>query len=102
MKQSELIPVGYWYSKHHPDLPMPTESDTYDPEVASYLKAGEVKYSWRGFSSCRLCNEALHVSRCLTDGVYIWPEGLPHYLEEHGTPLPEEFLDHIIKSRQHG
>ena len=39
-QQSELIPVGYWYSKYHPELPMPTESDTYDPEVAAYLKAG--------------------------------------------------------------
>ena len=28
----------------------------------------------------------------LTDGVWLWPEGLAHYVEVHGLPLPEEFI----------
>ena len=28
----------------------------------------------------------------LTDGVWVWPEGLVHYIEAHELVLPEEFL----------
>src|SRR5262249_50221737 len=28
----------------------------------------------------------------LTDGEWIWPEGLPHYIEAHYVCLPEEFV----------
>jgi len=34
----------------------------------------------------------------LTDGVYMWPEGLAHYLEKHNVRLPQEFVDHVLKS----
>jgi len=34
----------------------------------------------------------------LTDGVYVWPEGLAHYLEKHNVRLPQEFVDHVLKS----
>jgi len=30
--------------------------------------------------------------REFTDGTWVWPEGLVHYVERHGLPLPEEFL----------
>ena len=33
----------------------------------------------------------------LTDGVYMWPEGLAHYLEKHNVRLPQEFVDHVLK-----
>lgn len=92
-----LIPIGYWYSKREPDLPMPTESIIFDPKVVEYLKAGTVKHQWKGFSSCRICGVP-NGSKCLTDGKYIWPEGLAHYVEEHGTSLPEEFLNDILSN----
>ncbi|MFT5048691.1 MAG: hypothetical protein ACI8QZ_000078 [Chlamydiales bacterium] len=31
-------------------------------------------------------------SRCLTDGEWVWPEGLAHYVEAHHVRLPDEFL----------
>jgi hypothetical protein len=31
-------------------------------------------------------------SRCLTDGLWVWPEGLAHYVEHHDVYLPAEFL----------
>jgi hypothetical protein len=33
--------------------------------------------------------------RDLFDGVWIWPEGLAHYVERHSVRLPEEFVDHM-------
>jgi hypothetical protein len=29
-----------------------------------------------------------------TDGVFVWPEGLAHYVEVHSVRLPEEFVEH--------
>ena len=31
----------------------------------------------------------------LSDGVWVWPEGLHHYLESHQLILPEEFVHHV-------
>jgi hypothetical protein len=30
-----------------------------------------------------------------TDGVWVWPEGLSHYVEIHCVRLPAEFIDHL-------
>lgn len=44
------------------------------------------------------CQETLDMGRGeLTDGVYMWPEGLAHYLEKHNVRLPQEFVEHVLK-----
>lgn len=35
-------------------------------------------------------------SRELTDGEWVWPEGLSHYVREHGVGLPEQFISHVL------
>jgi hypothetical protein len=30
-----------------------------------------------------------------TDGVYLWPEGLSHYVREHAVRLPVVIVEHI-------
>ena len=35
----------------------------------------------------------------VTDGVYLWPEGLAHYVREHSVRLPDDVLDHIKQRR---
>ncbi len=47
-----------------------------------------------GFSGCRLCGE-VNGSAEFTDGVYLWPEGLAHYVREHSVKLPDEVLAHV-------
>jgi len=32
-------------------------------------------------------------TRCLTDGRWVWPEGLAHYIEVHHVRLPEEYVE---------
>ena len=32
-------------------------------------------------------------SHCLTDGAWVWPEGLTHYVECHDVRLPGEFVE---------
>lgn len=48
-----------------------------------------------GYSPCRLCGDndgALELS----DGVFVWPEGLRHYVVDHGVRLPQEFVSHVV------
>jgi hypothetical protein len=39
--------------------------------------------------------------RCLTDGIWVWPEGLVHYVERHQLPLPQQFIDHARQGNRH-
>lgn len=48
-----------------------------------------------GYSPCRLCGLASNGNLDLTDGTYIWPEGLAHYVLEHSVRLPDEFIHHV-------
>lgn len=68
---------------------------TPDPAVIRYLRAGRVHQTWRGLSWCRFeCGVSYSRMGCrdFTDGRWVWPEGLAHYVARHGLPLPEEFL----------
>jgi hypothetical protein len=103
----ELMRVGYWQepgfvSALLSGLPRVEDCvDTnWDPaeraRVIGYLKRGKVKDQWMGYSDCRLCG-ALNGSACLTDGVYVWPEGFAHYLEAHGVKPPQHFVAHALR-----
>jgi hypothetical protein len=36
-----------------------------------------------------------------SDGRFIWPEGLAHYVEEHQARLPDEFVDSVLQGQGH-
>ncbi len=97
-----LRAIGYWKNDHHHDLPDPDDyiDAGWDKgerdRCASYLESGEPVMHWRGSAQCRICGTKGNGSRCLTDGVYVWPEGLPHYLKEHELRLPEVFVLHAL------
>jgi hypothetical protein len=68
------------------------------PGVLAYLRAGQVWIRFHGWSYCRFeCEvEPSVLGDCdLTDGVWMWPEGLAHYVEAHSVRLPDEFVDHM-------
>ncbi|MGW9212014.1 hypothetical protein ACWGR4_34225 [Embleya sp. NPDC055664] len=86
---------------------MPDPADLVDTEwdvserawVADYLDHGQVAASWMGASRCRLCSRP-NGSRDLSDGSYLWPEGLSHYVLDHAVRLPAEFFEHIEQRLQ--
>lgn len=96
--------VGYWRSDNEPHWPdpLPLVDPSWDEEqrfwVASYLKHGFVARMYLGKSRCRVCGE-WNGSLELSDGAYLWPEGLAHYVYEHAVRLPPEFLEHISVER---
>ncbi len=69
--------------------------------VLTYLKATtEVFESWRGNSWCRFreCDgKYIAGYRDFTDGIYVWPEAFPHYIEKHLVKPPDEFVAHVLR-----
>lgn len=89
--------IGYWYSHYDPKYPHPNTFvvDGYsNQKLVDYLKLGNECNGYRGSSGCRIC-------RCSngyferTDGIYVWPDGLSHYVEHHNVKLPDAFLSHV-------
>lgn len=64
-------------------------------EVARYLDQGTIVEVYRGWSHCRICGFERNGHADLTDGTYVWPEGLAHYVREHRVRLPERFTTHV-------
>jgi hypothetical protein len=99
----KLNAIGYWHSFENPKAPEPAWFIDHNwsieekEKVINHLKNGQIIRSWMGFSWCRFrCkNDGLGAAD-LTDGTYIWPEGLSHYLENHGVRLPQEFVEHVL------
>lgn len=97
--------IGYWYSEAEFWLPhawslVDLSWDSAIREaVAGHLDKGAVLHEWMGFSPCRLCDLQGNGSRDLYDGVYVWPEGLSHYVRDHKVRLPETFVQHALKQQ---
>ncbi len=98
-----LILIGYWRSAEAPEWPDPEEfvDNAWDESereiVASYLETGRVPWIQLGYSQCRFCGCENGYAE-LTDGIYLWPEGLSHYVREHFVRLPAQVVDHIRES----
>jgi hypothetical protein len=67
--------------------------------VCNYLSKGKQFETYRGYSWCRF-HCGIHYekmgSREYTDGKWVWPEGLVHYVQLHSIVLPEEFVSSAI------
>lgn len=102
--------IGYWYAWSRSGREFPDPKDLVDPcwleeereRLIAYLRSGITYRRWRGFSSCRFkCGIADQEMgfRDFTDGVWVWPEGLYHYVAEHHVMLPDEFASHCRQNR---
>lgn len=96
-----LILIGYWAGAETDDS-WPDPKDFMDPSwdseerevMASYLSAGLVARTYMGFSRCRVCG-VNNGNLELSDGYYVWPDGLAHYVADHAVRLPERFVAHV-------
>lgn len=90
--------VGFWNNERneYPEYPMPVENKAnYDVEkMFDYLSNGALAGGYRGPSHCRICG-VKNGSKEYVDGIYLWPEGLPHYIKEHQIELPSDFVNHV-------
>lgn len=103
----KLTIIGYWRSFYEPDYPDPGSfvDDTWDAEekgkAVAYLKAAhQMPYAFGGNSWCRFrCGIISLGNTEFTDGKYLWPEGLLHYVEAHNVKLPREVLDYMLSNK---
>jgi hypothetical protein len=92
--------IGYWFRSLKDEEFVPPQElvAAYDEAtrqwLADYLEAGHEFAVYRGISWCRFynCDEAAMGCRELTDGEWVWPEGLSHYVRQHSVRLPDEFI----------
>jgi hypothetical protein len=64
-------------------------------QVIDHLEKGFSVAHYPGFSRCRICG-AINGTTDVSDGLYLWPEGLAHYLEAHHVRLPATFVEHVL------
>jgi hypothetical protein len=109
MSVFEPIEVGFWSTFPGDTRPDPAPlcsrvpARSVHPDVLAYLTTAALVESVElGFSHCRIpdCphfNKRSAAVGCanLTDGVFLWPEGLAHYVSAHSLQLPPTFQHHI-------
>jgi hypothetical protein len=100
---STLEVLGWWFHERAPDAyPMPQLLvSPWQPRqraaVLAYLRAGRTLVAYEASSYCRFaCGERDMGHRDLSDGTFVWPEGLAHYLDRHEVRLPERFVAHVL------
>ncbi len=100
-----LRKVGFWWSPDNVNAEYPRVETAIAKNVdravrfrvLSHVRNGQEHAAYRGWSDCRICGK-MNGSRDLTDGVYVWPEGLAHYIEKHDVMPPVDFVEHVIRT----
>ncbi|NQU20851.1 MAG: hypothetical protein HQ567_06175 [Candidatus Nealsonbacteria bacterium] len=97
--------IGYWRevgsntSWLHPrDLIDESWERDNKAKIVRYLKSGIRINEDLGFSHCRFSDgppDEMMGDAELTDGVWLWPEGLAVYVERYHVKLPAEFVAHM-------
>lgn len=97
----KLQHIGYWESPVTPHFPSPRDwiDDAWDPRiretVGEYLSNGTVVCGYLGYSTCRICGEKVGNLE-YTDGRFVWPSGLAHYIVKHSVRLPQSIEQWIV------
>jgi hypothetical protein len=102
MESKRLKAVGYWRSWQDHRFPRPqwlVQENWRRSEregILRYLQEGRLYNAYGGYSFCRFhCGvpQSQMGSYDQTDGCWIWPQGLAHYVEHHSIFLPDEFVE---------
>lgn len=105
-KNPTLIAIGLWHSDDEPDMPDPAwfVDEHWDEQekqaVLQHLQNGyAIPYAYAGKSWCRFaCGEKEMGNEDITDGRYLWPSGLPHYIIKHNLRLPQTVVQTMLST----
>jgi hypothetical protein len=95
---------GFWQSPPGADSTIPSVEDFIDScwnppdkaQLIAYLAQSPfVVGAALGGEQCLLCSVECSVSSFCSDGIWLWPDDLPHYVECHSVVLPDRFVEHI-------
>jgi hypothetical protein len=100
--QMSVRSIGFWINSLKDTDRIPPQElvrplpDDVRRIVSDYLDQGEAARSYRSSLECRFhCGHSVH-HRELSDGRWVWPADLGHYVRDHGVALPKEFIDHAL------
>lgn len=104
MSDSSLRAIGFWDGPET-DQGWPDVHTLIDPDwdagerdfIVDYVSQGVLGRHYMGFSTCRVCGKTDNGNREFSDGTFVWPSGLSHYIEEHAVRLPAEFVIHAYE-----
>lgn len=99
--------LGRWInslrdSKYPPPQELVGEyEDKIQSKIVNYLNNGHILNVYRGQTFCLFrCNH--HQSFVeLTDGRWVWPRDLAHYVHAHSVQLPPDFIADALSSTEH-
>src|SRR5262245_49553146 len=104
---TRLLRIGYWRSTTEPHWPDPgafidkTWPEDLRAAVVVHLRDARPLEVASGSSWCRFWCEGFGAHGLgtaeLSDGRFVWPAGLAHYVERHFVRLPEDFLCSVGK-----
>ncbi|GGJ51360.1 hypothetical protein [Deinococcus roseus] len=97
-----------WFGLFKKDVPGLRLTDYIDPDwdlelvyrVSEYLKKGiiYIEATTEQRFICSMCKKDLGYNGVMmTDGVFVWPHVLSHYVEFHKVRIPDNFLKHILE-----
>jgi hypothetical protein len=98
---TSLSLIGYWRTEGDWASDYPDPREWVDPEWDEderhatwfYFASGTLFRTFMGFSLRRICGQNNGAVE-YTDGTYVWPEGLAHYIYDHAVRLPDELVAH--------
>jgi hypothetical protein len=67
-------------------------------DIIDYLEKGYKVSTVSTIRVCEVCGEEAGPFSYFSDGYWIWPIWLIHYIREHDLNLPDSFLEHIESS----
>lgn len=106
-----LKAIGYWRTDQvwipwpHPRELVTVWDAVTKEAVVEYLNSGIPIRSYLGYSYCRFPDgpppEEMG-NRDLTDGEWVWPEGLAVYVALYNVNLPPSFISHALQRNHSG
>ncbi|MFJ4774278.1 hypothetical protein ACIP88_35085 [Streptomyces uncialis] len=92
-----LREVGFYSSAIDVSAAASAVEQPWEQMAAGYLERGMTMLVSPGWAVDLLNDQAGKICQysTLTDGVWIWPSDLVHYLRTYHVVLPEEFLEHM-------
>jgi hypothetical protein len=94
---------GFWRWEGHDYEELPFLTSAVDPlwepedkdRLVSYLEQSPIVVTSSPSSRCLLCPSEVPTLCYQSDGAWLWPKSLAHYVREHSIVLPERFVQHI-------
>ena len=96
--------IGRWIrSLKDTEYPPPHElvgeyDPTVQPKIVAYLNSGHVLRVYRGYASCLFRSNYSEPYTEKTDGSWVWPCHLSHYVQTHNVLVPPEFICNVAAS----